>query len=331
MRRLAVNLIVFLVIFQLATPAFGWGNAGHRTVGQIAQLRLANSPTTMSKITHILRSGETLSSIATWADDVKEESNFFVGATDPDSDTAHFYNQLVNTHNRKWHFVNLALGCTSYVDLRCKKFTSRTDIVQLINICIRVLRGQTVASNLPRLNQRNALRMLVHLVGDLHQPLHVGVGFVNVKSPEEIVFENDPVKILDNGFPGDSGGNSLLIEGETSGNLHSFWDTDLVKKAMAGQTVFQFSQSLNTLATPAWNPTGNPNTWAAQWASDTLRVSEQHAYKTIEITEEVFIDDRTKYTVTKGSSYKADNVPVVKEQLAKGGYRLAKLLQAIFP
>jgi hypothetical protein len=100
---------------------------------------------------------------------------------------------------------------------------------------------------------------------------------------------------------------------------------------MGGQNVFQFSQSLNTLPTPAWDPTGNSNTWAAQWASDTLRVSEQHAYKTIKITEEVFIDDRTKYTVTKADSYKADNVPVVKEQLAKGGYRLAKLLQAIFP
>ncbi len=331
MRRLAVNLIVFLIIFQLTTPVFGWGNTGHKTVGQIAQLRLANT-NTMTRINQILRQGETLSSIATWADKVKNEDDFFPQATNPDSDTQHFYRQLVNKHNRNWHFVDLPLGCTSYMDQRCKKFTSKTDIVQLINICIRVLRGETLPPNMPRLRPRNALRMLVHLVGDLHQPLHVGVGFVNVDGPDDqIVFETDPVKILNNDFPSDIGGNKLLITGEVSDNLHSFWDSDLVDSAMGNQTILKFSQSLNTLATPAWDPTGNPNTWAAQWARDTLRVSEQNAYDTIKIKREVVIDDKTKYTVDKGANYNDQNTPIVKQQLAKGGYRLAKLLQAIFP
>jgi len=333
MRRLALNVIVFLIVFQLTTPAFGWGNNGHKTVGRVAELRLANKPTTMAKINEILRHGETLSSIATWADKVKNEDNFFVGATNPDSDTQHFYNQLVNKHNRNWHFVDLPLGCTSYVDLRCKKFTSKTDIVQLINICIRVLRGQTVAANLPRLNRRNALRMLVHLVGDLHQPLHVGVGFVNVDGPDgEIVIAREPDEILNNDFPSDMGGNKLLIKDEVSDNLHSFWDADLVDIARGNQNISQFSQSLNSLATPAWDPTGNPTTWAAQWATDTLGVSKKNAYDdTIKILKEVVIDDKTKYVTEKGPNYKDQNVDIVKEQLAKGGYRLAKLLQAIFP
>jgi len=328
MRRLALNLIVFLIIFQLTTPdAFGWGNTGHKTVGQIAQLRLANT-NTLARINAILRPGETLSSIATWADKVKNEDNFSTAATNSDPDTQHFYRHLVNKHNRAWHFVDLPLGCSGYNDQRCKKFTSTTDVVQMINLCIQRLRGKPVS----QLTPRNALRLLVHLVGDLHQPLHVGVGFVNVDGPDgEIVFETDPVKILENEFPSDIGGNKLLIKNEDSDNLHSFWDADLVDTAIGDQTIVQFSKSLNTLANADWDPTGNPNTWAAQWAADTLRVSKVNAYNTIRIKKEVIIDDKTKYVVTKKESqYTDQNLPVVKTQLAKGGYRLAKLLQAIF-
>jgi hypothetical protein len=262
---------------------------------------------------------------------VKEESRFSPTATDSDPDTQKFYRRMVNQHNRNWHFVDLPLGCTGYNDQRCQTFTSGTDIVQLINLCVRVLRGENLPSTLPQLTRRNALRMLVHLVGDLHQPLHVGVGFVNFKGPGNIVFETDPVVIVQKNFPNDVGGNSLLIEGEMSDNLHSFWDSDLVETAIGSQNVLQFSQSLNMLATPAWNPSGASKTWAAQWASDTLRVSAQRAYPTVQMKERVIISGRTKYTAEKSSNYKAQNVPVVKEQLAKGGYRLAKLLQAIFP
>ena len=330
MRRLVLNLIVFLIVFQLTTPAFGWGTTGHKTVGQIAQLRLANT-TTLVKINAILRPGETLSSIATWADKVKNEENFKLNAINSDPDTQHFYRHLVNKHNREWHFVDLPLGCSGYTDQACKKFVSKTDIVQMINLCVRVLRGQIIPSNQPQLKKRNALRLLVHLVGDLHQPLHVGVGFVNVDGDDgKIVFATDPGKILENNFPSDIGGNRLLIKGEDSDNLHSFWDSDLVDVAMDEQTILQFSQSLNALATPDWDPTGSPNTWAAQWAGDTLRVSKLNAYNTIRIKKEVVIDDKTKYQVDKGDSYTNDNVPVVKTQLAKGGYRLAKLLRAIF-
>lgn len=333
MRRLALNLVIFLIAFQLTTPvAFGWGAAGHKTVGKIADLRLANHPNTLAKIEEILRPNESLSSIANWADTVKNEQKFSTDATHPDSDTRNFYKNLVNKHNREWHFVDLPLNCTGYADPRCKKFTARTDIVQMINLCIRRLQGQTISSNAPKLTPRNALRLLVHLVGDLHQPLHVGVGFVNVDgSNGEIEFEHDPLTILENDFPSDNGGNKLLIKDEASDNLHSFWDADLVGNAMGDQSIFQFAQSLDTLAVPAWDATGLPKTWAAQWADDTLLVSKQNAYPTIKIRKEVIIDDRTKYLVDKGPNYLDDNLPVVKTQLAKGGYRLAKLLQAIFP
>ena len=331
MRKLAVNSIVFLIVVHLTTPAFGFGNTGHKTVGQIAQLRLADT-NTLARIKLILRSGETLSNISTWADTVKDEKKFKPQATNSDSDTENFYRNLINKTNRTWHFVNLPLGCTGYQDQKCRKFTSKTDIVQVINFCIRRLRGDTLPPGVAKLTKRNALRMLVHLVGDLHQPLHVGAGYINVNGQDgKIEFARDPIAILENDYFSDLGGNALLIKNEDSDNLHSFWDTDLVETAMGDQSIFQFSTSLNTPAPADWESTGSISTWAAQWAGDSLRVSRTNTYNTIRITKEVVVDDHTKYLVTKAGNYKNQNVPIIEQQLAKGGYRLAKLLEAIFP
>ena len=330
MRRIAASLLTLLLVVGPLTPAFAWGDKGHKTVGQIAQLRLTNT-NTLNRIKAILRPGETLASVSTWADRVKDERSFAPGAVHPDSDTQHFFRNLANQRNRRWHFVNLPLHCTGYDDIACKSFTSSSDIVHMINLSIRKLRGD----NVPQLTQRNALRLLVHLVGDLHQPLHVGVGFVNVDDDSnQILIEREPNRVRQNDFPSDLGGNKLLITGAESDNLHSFWDTDLVEEGSGNQSVLQFATLLNSLipAAPNWDAQGNVTTWSAQWASDSLQVSSQRAYdNTIRLRKVVIIDDEPKYRTTRGNNYTSQNIPVVKLQLEKGGYRLAKLLQAIFP
>ena len=330
MRRLAATLFTLLMFVSASTPAFGFGDKGHRTIGQIAQLRLANT-NTLTKIKNILRPGETLSSVAVWADRVKDEDNFKPTAVNADPDTQNFFRNLANRRNRKWHFVNLALHCTGYNDVACQSFTASNDIVHLINLSIRKLQG----GNVPQLTRRNALRLLVHLVGDLHQPLHVGVGYINVDDENnQILIERDPNRVRQNDFPSDGGGNDLLITGEDSDNLHSFWDTDLVEEASDNQSIVQFASLLNSLipSAPSWNGQGNVTTWAAQWASDTLQVSNERAYdSTVRLKKVVIIDDRPKYRTTRGANYTVQNIPVVKLQLEKGGYRLAKLLQAILP
>jgi len=315
------------MIFGPATPAFGWGDKGHKTVGQIAQLHLANT-NTLTRIRQILRQNETLASIATWADKVKTESNFKPQATHPDPDTQAFFRNMANQNNRRWHFVNLALDCESYDD--CRDFQKPTDIVKIINMCITKLRG----GNVPQLTPRNALRMLVHLVGDIHQPLHVGVGFINVDGANDtILIETDPTKILANDFINDMGGNKLVIRGEESDNLHSFWDTDLVEELIEDRTVAAFGRDLKDRIQqqPGWNAQGPLATWAAQWATDSLQTSRENAYNTVSIRREIVIEDETKFLIRRGNNYKSNNRPVVERQLAKGGYRLAKMLQAIFP
>jgi S1/P1 Nuclease len=327
MRKIAATFLTFLMLFGATTPTYAWGDKGHKTVGQIAQLHLANT-STLNRIRQILRQNETLASVSTWADKVKTESNFKPNATHPDSDTQAFFQNMANRTNRNWHFVNLALDCESYDD--CRDFQKPTDVVNMINLCIRKLRG----GNVPQLTLRNALRMLVHLVGDMHQPLHVGVGFINVDGPNDtIVIETDPARILANDFINDLGGNKLLIRNEESDNLHSFWDTDLVEELIGDRTIAAFGRDLKDRIPQQqnWNGQGQLSTWAAQWATDSLQTSRENAYSTVSIRREVVIEDDVKYLIRRGNNYKSNNKPVVEQQLAKGGYRLARMLQAIFP
>jgi len=99
-------------------------------------------------------------------------------------------------------------------------------------------------------------------------------------------------------------------------------------------------QYLKTAINPKadWNAQGPIETWAAQWATDSLRVSRDHAYKSVKVTGQRTVTFRrngqeqsqTVYDVTWASDYEEVNKPVVGEQLTKAGYRLAMLLDAIF-
>jgi hypothetical protein len=84
---------------------------------------------------------------------------------------------------------------------------------------------------------------------------------------------------------------------------------------------------------PSWDAQGQVLTWSRQWAGDTVTVSAKSAYNTVAITKAVVIDDpegeQVHYAITRGANYDSTNTEVVKEQIVKGGYRLAKLLREI--
>src|SRR5437016_11641354 len=214
MKKLASSLLTILVLFGPTAPAFAWGDVGHKTVGQVAELRL--SPGTLNRIRAILKNDESLASIATWADSVKR-MQFGPTVKNSDPDTQAFLRDVRNKGNSGWHFVNLALGCPGYDECNVPpiKFTKPDDIVQMINVCIRTLKGPGGPN--ARFSKRNALRLLVHLVGDLHQPLHVGTGFID-SSGATIKIERDPALIKQKGLESDIGANKLLIVKADSSN-----------------------------------------------------------------------------------------------------------------
>jgi hypothetical protein len=339
MVRIASIFLSFVLLLASVAPVLAWGDKGHETVGYLAAKRI--KPATAAKLRELLKPGESLGSIATWADLVK----YRVGEHDPDSDTdAFLQDEVHNKNNAEWHYVDLPLGCPSY-DL-CPEFTPEHDIVHLINVCIATLQGRQ-DPNYP-LSKRNALRLLVHFIGDLHQPLHVGVGYIDETNPRHIKLARDRIMIVEQNFPGDRGGNDLVIDHDRA-NLHAFWDFELVSQLMTAThraTPIALAELLFRTPPPSnWRARGPINTWAEQWATDSLKVSVRYSYRDVSITgkrsipvlrngEPVVRDGapvmQTVYDINLPRDYRAVNRNVVRQQLAKGGFRLAMLLDAIF-
>ena len=342
MKRTVCLLLSAIIFLGPALSALAWGDDGHQTVGKIASLRI--KPQTATKIALILKPGETLANIASWADTVK----YRIGKTDPDADTNAFLQDVAhNEKNAEWHYDDLPLNCKNYQT--CTGFTPDNDIVHMLNICIRTLQGHPDPNH--PLSQRNALKLLVHFLGDIHQPLHVGTGFIDVNGPNgAILIVRDPVVIKQKKLPSDKGANDLVIDNDRK-NLHSFWDFTLVTSLM---TTVGSEITADTLGTylmqnvrpkASWNPHGPIDTWAAEWATDSLNQSRQHTYKSVQIVgkrtipvlssgKPVVRDGQpvmqTVFDITRPANYEVLNRELVRQQLAKAGYRLAKLLDAIY-
>lgn len=170
-------LIVALLLFVgHSTQANGivWGQTGHRTVGEIATKYLSKK--TKRKIRKLLK-GQSLAFVSTFADEIKSDKKY-----------REFYT---------WHFVNMPLN-SNYKD---SKKNPKGDLVTGIKKCIEVIKDKKSTEK----DKAFYLKMLVHLIGDLHQPLHIG--------QQE-----------------DRGGNRVQVKwfGKKT-NLHSVWDTKMLE------------------------------------------------------------------------------------------------------
>ena len=150
-----------------------WGKTGHRVVSKLAQQYLT---TKAQKEIDILLDGASLVSISTYGDEIKSNPK---------------YKAL-----RPWHYINLSLD-ESYANA---KKNPKGDVVMAIKKCIAKVKDQ----NEPKNERAFYLKLLVHFIGDLHQPMHVG-------------------------RKEDRGGNSIRLQwfGKTS-NLHRLWDSHLI-------------------------------------------------------------------------------------------------------
>jgi hypothetical protein len=172
-RILALALFLFVGYSTKATEN-EWGQTGHRTVGEIATKHLSKK--TKRKIRKLLK-GQSLAFVSTFADEIKSDRKY-----------REFYT---------WHFVNMPLD-SNYKD---SKKNPQGDLVTGINKCIEIIKDKKSSKK----DKAFYLKMLVHLIGDLHQPLHIG--------QKE-----------------DRGGNRVQVKwfGNKT-NLHSVWDTKMIE------------------------------------------------------------------------------------------------------
>ena len=142
MIRLPLTLLFFFITLL---TAFGWGQIGHRTVGQLAELHLSRRA---AKNINALLGSTSLAMVSTWMDEIRSDSTY----------------DYTNT----WHWVTVPTGQT--YDPTIQESTGNAH--ETVQRLIAGLKSDTLSTQ----QEREYLMMLVHLVGDLHQPLHVGTG-----------------------------------------------------------------------------------------------------------------------------------------------------------
>jgi hypothetical protein len=350
MKKLAFVLALASAFASMDAQA--WGNDGHRAVGAIAD-KLLKGSNAERQIKALLLPGETLESIANWPDCVK---GTYCGPQSPEM--VEYVN--ANPKHGEYHYTDVPYQLDHYHDHGVG--TADDDIVQTLKQAIAVLQGRdTPATNPHKFTRRQALILVTHMTGDIHQPLHVGAAFVG-KDGKFVVpktqAEIDEVAIFDS-----RGGNNLLLDDENLERIsaglipagepkvvkpgvpkaltkpfHSYWDSTTVDYAfrrIRTKTPEQFAQAAIDSKPDVARNSGEPATWPYQWADDALVVSKQaYAGVTVgKLTPQVSKKGETYYTwnLEVPQDYPVPSSAIAKSQLIKSGYHLAQVLQAIWP
>jgi hypothetical protein len=306
--------------------AFGWGAEAHETIGLLAERQIAGTRAG-AEVKKLLRPGESMAVVSTWADRIKregfdQESNDFVAR---------------NPAHATYHYTDVPFQAAEY---RSNLIGARPeDVVQILARCIGILRSRSDArSNPTDITPRVALMLVIHLVGDIGQPFHVGCGYIaEGASGAHFV---DPRASRGVRFHSDIGGNALLIG---PANLHYYWDVLAVQRAMqqatGGTNPSAYADWIAARFPPqrGWDAAGRPETWPAQWATSVLPLCREMRAG-LKIGPRVEVQNprppppfRSQWTLELPPGYERRAVDAVSPQLAQAGYRLAKILQAIWP
>ena len=257
------RLIIIGIFCYLPLSSFAWGLLGHRIVGQIAQSYL--TPKARLAVLKILGS-ESIAMASNWADFVKSDST---------------YNYLST-----WHYVNIQAGLP-WEDVKSflEKDTS-ANAYNRINFLVKELKTKKLSAE----NKQKYLRILIHLVGDIHQPLHVG-------------------------RPEDRGGNNIkILWFNTPYNLHQVWDQVLINFQQLSFT--EYANAVNHPTTPQLK----------LWQRETLA---QYFFQSYSIAQNIYADI-TLPDQKIGYDYNFRYIHILDEQMLKGGVRLAGILNNIF-
>src|ERR1700722_16502885 len=164
MKTLRQFVILFLAC-ATAPYVLAWGEEGHRTIGAMVDQLIAG--TAAAQHVHELLGDETLSAASVWADAVK-------GRTNQKEEMLRF--KAANPNHSVSHYTDIPFEESKYRDDSIG--ATQTDVVHAIPACILILQGKPEAQSVFKdVSPRVALRLLIHFVEDIHQPLHVGSGY----------------------------------------------------------------------------------------------------------------------------------------------------------
>lgn len=333
------TLILITLLSVNSNGVFAWGHTGHEVVGAIAdRLLTANAAKMVREVT-----GISLQSAAKWADCVKSvvpndgvfkyvpNSKYYAACREFQSpkDIARMEEYVARNSDgcrkisdaelchKQYHYADVAIQHDRYD--RSYAGTSDHDVVSAIRAAIAVLQGKPAPPPFSIRDKREALLMLAHFVGDIHQPLHVGAVYLD--SFGEPINPDLPDVNLDPKTK-TRGGNSI---GDGSTNLHAEWDAI---PASIGPTKLS-ARMLDEARSVGMTP-GAVSSWPVTWASDTLMVAHR-AYGGITYKEDLGKAKHWTAEFKDRKAYLKAKNRMQQEQLARAGARLAQVLNAIWP
>ncbi len=276
MRQRSHLRYVFALVLVIASPgAMAWGALGHRLVGDLAERHL--QPSTERAVRDLL-AGEpepTLAGVANWADSLR--------ANDP----------VRFRQTSRWHYVNLPENSCRY-DM-ARDCADRQCVVEALKTQRTILADRSQ----PREARRDALKFLVHLVGDVHQPLHAG--------NHDDKGGNKYQVSLRTAIEPEAYARNRYSNGVMGTNLHAVWDYYIL--AGANLTEARYADNLAGIPWPSpATAAGDP----AAWASESCGVVDAHGlYPAIHIMDRSYLDAQR---------------PLAEQQIRLAGYRLVRLL-----
>jgi S1/P1 Nuclease len=340
MTILRLRSIVLLAIVFFAATAHAWGPDGHHTVGALAD-RLIVGTDAEAHVKNLLN-GLALEQAAVWADCAKgvdprkdfaytsagkypecalfetpegeAEMSDFVRRNDtncqrvPGDESCH----------KEYHYTDEAIQSEHYRlgDVGTRDF----DIVAAITATIAVLKGEPAPAPFDIKDKREALLLLDHYVGDVHQPLHVGAVYLDahgaVVDPSQGSFDRATSTQGGNGITT----NHVAASGRAE-NLHSRWDA--VPESMRSSHIDDAWLAQARAVPPTRGPMAG---WSTAWADGTLARAR-------EALKDLAFGPQTNglRAVNLDGRYDDSMMSVKKQQLTEAGARLAQTLQTIWP
>ena len=273
MRRLPAVLF----LFAISPAVFAWSALGHRLVGDLAERHL--QPSTEREVRALLvdEPDPTLAGVANWADSLR--------SSNPDS----------FKHTSRWHYVNLPDDACSYDPARdCADG-------ECVVGAIQAQRAILADRRQPRETRRDALKFLVHFVGDVHQPLHAGNHGDRGGNQFQVSLRTD--------LTPEAYARNRYVDGVMGTNLHAVWDYYIL--AAAGLDEPHYA---NRLAAMPWPPMAAGFVDPVAWAGESCRLVDARG-----LYPQKHIMDRTYLDAER---------PLAERRIRLAAYRLAQLLDA---
>lgn len=312
---------VSMVVLLLSAPALAWGPIGHMTVAYVAYQKL--TPAAKARVHDLLKLNPDYASwekqipagtsaddrdfmlfmiASVWADDIKGEPQYSDDGTD-DGNTPDGASSSQNVgysdhlRHKYWHFIDTPFSPDQTQLPAVPVPNAQTQIV-----AFRAVLGSSQPDELKSYD----LVWLLHLVGDIHQPLHA-VTRVTQAHPK-----------------GDAGANSVKLFGDGAPNLHSYWDGLLGSDCKyCNDKIPCVNRAMvlaKTLSPISAKEASNLDT--AVWARESFELARTKVYQ-----DPIGTTDQA-YTIVPASAYENQSFKLAQKRMAVAGARLAGVLNA---